>query len=127
MTKDAGALTLALMLRDRAAHDEGAFARLFVSVHSALAKGRLPAADWDLLSAQLPSAQSWWTWDRCERLRRGTIAHLAASGADLRPIFSLADAQTIAFLTKSCLMTPAGRALLARSIERIPAERRNRK
>lgn len=110
-------LTLVSVFRSGTAHDAKDFARVFLLVHAALAHGRLEERDWELLDANLPVAQRWWSWDRCERLRRGTVEYLYATGGDFKDVFATADARTISFITKSCLLTPHGRAVLARSID----------
>lgn len=86
------------------------------AVHTALAGQRLDASSWGMLERRLPPIDSWWAWDRCERLRRGAIRMLARNGGSLANLLRDAEAKTIQYLTKSCLATAEGRELLHRAI-----------
>jgi hypothetical protein len=44
-------------------------ARSFESVHDAAADQSLPQSSWRLLKDQAPDYSSWWSWDKCKRLR----------------------------------------------------------
>jgi GTPase-associated protein 1, N-terminal domain type 1 len=43
--------------------------RSFDSVHDAAADQSLPKSSWRLLKHQAPDYSSWWSWDKCKRLR----------------------------------------------------------
>jgi hypothetical protein len=43
--------------------------RCFESVHAAAAEQSLPKSSWRLLKHQAPDYSSWWSWDKCKRLR----------------------------------------------------------
>ncbi len=58
--------------------------------------------------------RKWWSWDRCERLRRGAVDFLARNNGSLKSILRDADVETIRFIAKSCLATGEGRQLLNR-------------
>lgn len=88
----------------------------FLLLHSALADDRLDSRSWDLLERHLPTAGMWWSWDRCERLRRGAIKLLVRNNGSLTAILRDADVRTIQFIAKSCRATEGGRKLLNRTL-----------
>ncbi len=45
----------------------------FESVHDAAADQSLPQSSWRLLKDQAPDYSSWWSWDKCKRLRCALI------------------------------------------------------
>lgn len=50
--------------------------RCFFTVHEALAKGTYTQESWDMIAPYLPDLGFWWSWDRCERLRRAVSRYL---------------------------------------------------
>ncbi|MDP3543526.1 MAG: hypothetical protein Q8T11_13735 [Elusimicrobiota bacterium] len=86
----------------------------FLALHAALAEDRLDPHSWDTLERHLPMVRKWWSWDRCERLRRGVVEFLARNSGSLKSILRDADVRTIRFIAESCRATDEGRQLLNR-------------
>jgi len=48
-------------------------AKSFEDVHDAAADNSLPQSSWRKLKEQAPDYSSWWSWDKCKRLRCALI------------------------------------------------------
>lgn len=86
----------------------------FLPVHSALASRAVDEKAWELLDRDLPPADRSWSWDRCERLRQGLIAHLARNGGSLGRVLARAPAEAAEMIRRTAASLPEGRELLAR-------------
>lgn len=108
------ALALAAALKGAEPEDVRVVERGFLPIHEALARRELCDKAWALLERELPPLDASWSWDRCERLRRGVLAYLARRGGSLAAAMRDAPPETAAMIRRSAESTPAGRELLAR-------------
>jgi hypothetical protein len=74
---EAASFLLAVGLASRGTEAAPLVVVCFEAVHEAAASGELCYRSWRHLKESLPRIELGWEWDKCERLRRGLVAHFA--------------------------------------------------
>ena len=87
----------------------------FETVHTLLSRSRLNYRYWDTLDSRLPSVKSLFDWDKCERLRKGTINRYASTSVPLSDFLDITqDKRLFSSLVNTARAFHEGRRLLAK-------------